>query len=176
MSFRNTIAAALAAGLFATTALAHDGVKITDAYAITSGANASSGAIFMQIENHSEKDDRLIGTASDVAARVELHEHVALADGVMKMQEVAGGIFLPAEETVGLKRGGYHVMLMGLSRLLVEGERFDLTLTFENAGEVTISVPLGPRHAGAGMMHEGQKHDAMGHGAMGEDGTLKMGN
>lgn len=42
-----------------------------------------------------------------------------------------------------------HLMLMGLSRKLNEGESFPLTLVFESAGEVAVEVPvLGPGATG----------------------------
>jgi copper(I)-binding protein len=41
-----------------------------------------------------------------------------------------------------LKRGGDHVMFMGLTRSLEHGDMIDLTLTFENAGQVVLTVPI----------------------------------
>jgi hypothetical protein len=58
------------------------------------------------------------------------------------MREVEGGIPLPAGETVMLERGGLHVMLMGLTAPLEDGADVDLTLVFETAGEVAVTVPV----------------------------------
>lgn len=41
-----------------------------------------------------------------------------------------------------LAPGGYHVMLIGLTGDLTEGMTFDLTLTFEKAGDVIIPVTV----------------------------------
>jgi hypothetical protein len=41
---------------------------------------------------------------------------------------------------VELKPGGYHVMLMELKQPLKNGDRFPLTLTFEKAGKIEVSV------------------------------------
>jgi len=60
----------------------------------------------------------------------------------MVMQEVKGGLEIPAGKTVELAPGGYHVMLMELAAPLKEGSTFDLTLTFEKAGEKTVSVEV----------------------------------
>jgi copper(I)-binding protein len=47
-------------------------------------------------------------------------------------------------------------MLLGLLRALAQGERIDLTLVFEKAGEIVVSVPVGePSGDGAG----GHGHD-----------------
>lgn len=45
-------------------------------------------------------------------------------------------------------RDGYHLMLMNLTRPLVEGERFNMTLMFQQAGELEVEVEvLKPRGA-----------------------------
>ena len=54
-----------------------------------------------------------------------------MVDNVMKMREV-NGVDLPANKTVELKPGGYHVMLMGLNAQAKVGDVIPLTLIFEN--------------------------------------------
>ena len=127
---------------FASPVLAADGVTIVDPYARVMGANAKTGAAFMVIENHADADDRLIGAASDVAERVELHTHKADANGTMRMMEVPEGFPVPAHGDHALARGGDHVMLLGLKRPLAQGDTFTVTLTFERSGEVTVEVPV----------------------------------
>lgn len=63
------------------------------------------------------------------------------------MQEVVGGIGILANGSIAMARGGYHVMLMGLKNPLVEGKTFELTLTFEKAGTLTLTVPVGQNNA-----------------------------
>jgi periplasmic copper chaperone A len=71
---------------------AQDGVHVENAYALTSGPGAMSGAVFFEIVNHSASaDDRLIAVSSDVAQRVELHTHLIDANGVARMVEVEDG-------------------------------------------------------------------------------------
>ncbi len=60
----------------------------------------------------------------------------------MVMQEMVDGLPLPAGETVSLAPGGYHVMLIGLVEPLETGDEFDVTLDFENADDVTITVTV----------------------------------
>jgi hypothetical protein len=135
-------AAALAALLaLPTTASAHDGVTISDAYArVLPGSNA--GAAFMVIENHQEEGDRLVSAVSRFAERVEFHSHRQSADGMMEMIELTGGIAIPAGGTHALARGGDHVMFLGLTERLADGDVLSVTLTFERAGEVTVDVPV----------------------------------
>ncbi len=59
----------------------------------------------------------------------------------MMMQEV-GEIALPAGETVSLEPGGFHVMLLEIASPLELGQKFDLTLTFENGGEKVVEVQV----------------------------------
>jgi copper(I)-binding protein len=60
----------------------------------------------------------------------------------MKMTKLDDGMIIPAGGMHALKRGGDHVMFMGLARSLEHGDMFELTLTFEHAGDVTLTVPV----------------------------------
>lgn len=100
-----------------------------------------TGASYMVIENAGAGADHLIGGSTDVADVVEIHEMFEEND-VMVMRPVAGGIEVPAGGLVTLEPGGYHVMLIGLTRDLTDGMIFDLTLTFEQAGDVVVPVTV----------------------------------
>lgn len=107
----------------------------------------------MMLMNRSDQDDTLIEVRSDVAKRIELHTHIDNGDGIMKMTQIEGGIAVPAGGMHMLERGGDHVMLMGLTRSLVQGETVNLTLVFEEAGEVKIEVPVDNARKGAQSAH-----------------------
>lgn len=100
-----------------------------------------TGAAFMTITNAGSEPDHLIAGKTDVAGTVEIHEMFEKGD-VMVMQPVDGGLEVPAGGSVTLEPGGYHVMLIGLTKDLTAGMTFDLTLTFENAGDVVIQVTV----------------------------------
>jgi hypothetical protein len=152
-----------------------EGLHIHDAYARSMGGVGASGAVFFLLHNHSEADDRLIAARSDVAQRVELHTHKDDGNGVMQMVEIEGGIPLPAGEMHELARGGDHVMLMGLTRELKDGDAFALTLVFESGAEVTLDVPVdNARKPAAGAMEHdhghGHEHGTKDDGAMNHTG------
>jgi periplasmic copper chaperone A len=108
------------------------GPKIDRAWARATPGAAKTGAVYFRIK--SSIDDRLIGLASPVAHKAELHTHVE-EQGVMQMREVEGGLAVPADQGVELKAGGLlHVMLIDLKKPLKAGDRFPITLTFEKAG------------------------------------------
>ncbi|MBD0866636.1 MAG: copper chaperone PCu(A)C [Rhodobacteraceae bacterium] len=128
------------------------GIQVTDAYARASGPGARAGAAFMVITNPTSTDDRLVAATSDVAVRTMLHTHVETADGVMQMRHDMDGFPIPAEGQHMLMRGGDHVMFIGLTRALTHGDIITVTLTFEQAGDVVVEIPVdlerrGP-HAG----------------------------
>lgn len=131
--------AAIAATLLLSSAALAE-IMVKDPYVRASTPTSASGAAFMQLMNMGDDDDTLVGASSDVAGRVELHTHTEDANGVMRMGEIEGGIPVPAGETAMLKRGGMHVMFMGLNGPLEQGAEIDVTLTFEKAGDVQVKV------------------------------------
>ena len=161
MSFKLRIAAAAAAIALATPLFA-DGIKVDDPYARVSTMKSTSGAAFMMIHNETGEADHLVGVKSDIARRVELHTHIEDANGVMKMTHVEEGFELPADGMIEMKRGGKHVMFMGLNSPLEHGDTVNVTLIFEKAGEVAVEVPVDlerkPMQGGAGhsSMKQGQ--------------------
>lgn len=114
-------------------------ISISDPWARTTmqGDNSASYLVI----NNSGDTDRLIGVRGDIATSIELHT-VENADGVMKMQPVEGGISVPAHGTQLLQPGGFHIMLIGVSRDLKAGDRFALTLTFATVGDVSVTVTV----------------------------------
>ena len=64
-----------------------------------------------------------------------------MGGGMMTMQPVES-IAVPAGETVELKPGGYHVMLLEVKKVLAVGDTIDVTLTFEKAGEVKATAEV----------------------------------
>lgn len=142
------------------------GIMIKDAYARASSMSAKSGAAFMEIVNHSGADDRLIAVRSDAAKKVELHTHIADDNGVMKMREVENGFAIPAQGSHMLQRGGDHIMLMGLTAPLVDGEEISATLVFEGKGEIEVTIPVDLNRKPSAMHHGKMKHGEMDHSKM----------
>ena len=134
--------AVLASAAFSTGVAAEDTVRVEGAYARSASINAKTGAIFMVLVNPTSEDDRLTGVRSDSAARVELHTHEEGGDGVMRMVHLEDGMVVPAGGRHVLERGGDHVMLMGLTVGLAQGDTVPVTLVFERAGEITLEVPV----------------------------------
>lgn len=132
-------------------------ITIGHPWSRAAGAN-TNGAAYMTLRNTGREADRLVSASTPIARTVELHTHVRDGD-VMRMRPVRD-IAVPAGETVRLRPGGLHVMLIDLTRPLNAGETIPLTLRFEKAGEVTIAVPVRPAGAaGPGQQgHGGHRH------------------
>jgi periplasmic copper chaperone A len=146
-------------------------IVVADPYARATPAGAMSGAVYMTLDNKTNAADRLISASSNVAAQVQIHE-MSMVNGVMQMRQLADGLPVPAGESVVLKPGGYHVMLIGLKRQLAAGETLPLTLTFEKAGNISVTVPIKAMgsmqdsHGDMGKMNGMQNTKPDGMGAM----------
>ncbi len=117
-----------------------EGVEAHD-YWVRAAMAGGNSAAYMLLHNHGTEADALIAVSSDVAEAAELHLSKINADGTMEMIQQEK-IELPADGEVELSPGGYHIMLIGLKQDLVAGSEITLTLTFEHAGEVTLTVPV----------------------------------
>jgi copper(I)-binding protein len=95
---------------------------------------------FRGIQNKGEQPDRLTGATSPQAQRVAMHL-MSTQGSIMQMREVSV-VDLPPNSTTLFRhnKGGYHLMLVGLKQALKDGDRFDITLTFERAGRQTVNV------------------------------------
>jgi copper(I)-binding protein len=159
MSFKATILAASAAAALALPAFAGPEISIHDPFARAAGATAVAGAAFFMIHNSGDEDDRLIAAESDISKRVELHTHIAEGD-VMRMVEVEEGFPVPAGGMHALKRGGDHVMFMGLTRPMAQGDSVAVTLVFEKSGRIEVEIPVDlERGEDAPMMMDGAGMD-----------------
>lgn len=113
-------------------------IEVKDAWIRgTVGGQKATGA-FMSLTSRAPA--RLVAASSPAAGAVEIHS-MKMDGGVMRMSAV-DGVELPANQTVKLAPGGYHVMLMDLKRTLKTGERVPLRLTFELAGKKRETVEV----------------------------------
>lgn len=106
-------------------------------------ANGVSAA-YMHIENASDQPDVLLSVTSDVSDDTQVHQTIVDAAGVAKMEHMMGGIEIPAQGSIDLAPGGYHVMMMNLKRPLAVGETIQLTLNFQSGVVITFEVPVMP--------------------------------
>lgn len=106
----------------------------------TDGAtDQTMSAAFMDLTNPGDVDVRLVSAKADFATMVELHRMTEV-DGKKVMEAAPDGILIEAGSHRHLVSGGYHIMLMGLTRELPIGEEVSLELTFDNGQVETITA------------------------------------
>ena len=113
-------------------------VEITDAWVRATGQGQKATGAFMNLT--AKKATRLVGIKTDAAAVAEVHE-MTMDKDVMRMRPIPV-LDLPAGQTVSLKPGGYHVMLMNLKEPLPVDSHVQLTLLFEDAAGVKSQQDL----------------------------------
>lgn len=120
-------------------------IRILDPFAVIL-PGAMSGGIYLTIHNAGLQDDRLVGVRTDAAKRAELHMSMLSDDGISQMHAMPEGVVIPAGGELSLARGGAHIMLMGPTQSYAEGDMIEITLVFDGAEEITVTVPVDPRH------------------------------
>lgn len=131
-------------------------INVVDAKSFATAQGASTGAVFMTIQNPGTESDRLIGVSTSVSPTVELHRTAVDESGVMTMSKLDGIDLIAGSDTL-LNSDGLHIMLLGLTTPLVEGTTFDVTLDFEKAGDMVVPVTV--VSAGATMIDDHSGHE-----------------
>lgn len=137
-----------------------DGIEVIHPNIPAPPASAKSAAVYMAISNNTAEAERLIGVETPLAKQAALHTTEQGTGGVVRMIKLEG-VDIPAGETVVLEPGGMHVMLMGLTGQVREGDMVPATLIFEKAGRVDLEFMVDPAE---GMDHSTMSHDATGAG------------
>lgn len=116
-------------------------IAVSGAYARASATPvAKTAAVYVTIVNAGPADDRLVSVSTPAARAAMLHRS-EVVDGVARMEHVET-FAIPAGERIEMAPGGLHVMLMGLDRPLKEGDTLALTLSFADAGPMTVDVAV----------------------------------
>lgn len=113
-------------------------IQIGHIWARATAKGATAASVYVPLLNKGTKPDNLVIIRTPVAEEAMLHES-KIVDGVSQMTMLDDLLLLP-NQPVAMRPGGKHIMLMGMKRQLIEGESFPLTLKFQNAGEITVSV------------------------------------
>ena len=117
-----------------------DSLRIDHRLARATPPGAKTGAVFFTIFNVGNTTDRLLRASTPMAAGVVLHQMVL--DGEMMKMRAVPSLEIRSGGRLELKPNGYHLMLLDLKQPLKIGEKFPLTLTFERAGAVLVSIPV----------------------------------
>lgn len=117
-------------------------MNISDSYVREMPPASKNTAAYMQLKNMTDKPIKLLEVKSDIAKKIELHNIVS-EKGLLKMQPQPF-IEVKANNTLTLKPGSYHIMMMGMKRQVKQGEQVKMTLTFEGGITRELTVPVKP--------------------------------
>ena len=113
-----------------------DAIGVDNAFILGGADNAplapgSSASMFLAIYNGGNSADKLLSVS---------------APGTATSVQVAGGsVAVPAQDTAYLTGPAPKVVLRGLTSALRSGPTVTVILTFQNAGAMTLTVPVEPR-------------------------------
>jgi copper(I)-binding protein len=126
------------------TVLAHGAsvgtLRIEHPYGVQNPTDSSQWLVFFRgMRNSGKQADRLLRASSPVAGEVVLQR--VLATGPKEPLAMAS-IEIPANANLPMRhnRGEYRLLITNLKQAIKAGDRFDLTLTFENAGTEKVTV------------------------------------
>ncbi|MFC4158564.1 copper chaperone PCu(A)C [Chitinimonas lacunae] len=157
-SFVNRIAMVLLGACSLVAAQAHEfkagKLEIHHPWARATPTGASTGAVYLKINNAGDQADTLLGASNPaLAERIEIHNHVN-DQGVMRMRQV-DQVPVPAKGSALLAPGGFHIMLINLKKPLPQGANLPLTLRFAKAGQVKVEIKVEPVDVDAAGLHAG---------------------
>jgi len=112
-----------------------EALSVRDAWARAADSGANT-AIYFTLANGGTVADTLKDVASGDAELTEMHISTQHG-GMMRMSRVTA-LPVPADDSVSFRPLGAHVMLMRVTRPLVEGDTVTTTLSFGSGKTLTV--------------------------------------
>jgi copper(I)-binding protein len=109
---------------------ANDELVFEQAYVRALPPTQTVTAAFMRLVNNSNAPIVIIGAQSTISEKAEIHAH-SHRNGMMRMERV-NRISVPAHGEFILASGGHHLMLIGLKKTLLEGDKVVIELQAED--------------------------------------------
>lgn len=136
---------------------------VTNPWTRATPNGATVGAGYFTITNKSARNDRLTGGTFEGADHVEIHE-IKMNGSVMTMRHLKSGLEIKAGKSVTFSPGSYHLMFIGLNKLLEKDSSAKGVLTFEKAGNIDVEYKveaigaIGSSDAGSSGGPAGEEH------------------
>jgi len=115
-------------------------VVVQQPWARATPGGAKTGAAYMTLINNGASADRLLSATTPLADQVQFHKETE-DNGVSRMRE-ARNVELEPGAKITFKPGEMHMMLVGLKQPLIEEQALPLTLQFERAGNIDVTMPI----------------------------------
>lgn len=122
-------------------------LEVSKAWTPAVGRSGADAPLYMTIVNRGGEPDELLRIRCPVAHFSEKRatDH---GEGAPSAREVKA-IPVPANDTVTLKPGGYHLMLLKTTQELRQGEEFSCAVSFKKAGSRQLKVTVAAEGAQA---------------------------
>ena len=117
--------------------VATDQVKFSNAWVKMPMPGMQMTAGFVDIENVTTSDIRVVAVRTSFSANSELH-NMAMVNSVMQMRRAIDGWVITPGATLTLAPGGNHAMLMGLMNKLKNQSEVLLEFNIEGIGWVSV--------------------------------------
>ena len=102
--------------------------------------NASAMAGYMRIVNNTKQDNSLVSASSNAFKVIEFHRSVE-KDGMYKMIRHEK-LVVPQQQSLELKPGDFHLMLITPKQSLKEGDTVSVELNFSDQSKVIVEMPV----------------------------------
>jgi len=126
--------------LFAETSTTNEHISFTKPWIRLLPPTVTNTAGYVAINNSSNQADELLAIWSPTINSMSVHQ-TKQVDGLLKMLK-AENTTIPAKGQLVMQPGGYHMMLMGLEKPLIENDTILIYFEFERAGIVHVSFPI----------------------------------
>lgn len=129
-------------------------------------ADKGMTAAFGTLTNTSGTEATIVSATTPDSSSMELHE-VVDDNGQMVMQPVPGGFPVPANGTLTMEPGGYHMMLMDVTTPIKAGQDVAFTISCSDGGTVDFTAQSREFEGGAeeyqneGMTDMGKAGESM---------------
>lgn len=135
------LAALLAGAACAADAPPNEPLAVTGAFLFAPITPAQAGG-YLTLHNRGMHSDTLVGVTADWAVEGMIHRTIE-EEGRVRMMHL-DRLAVPARDSVVLRPGGLHLMLLHLARLPAAGDTVEWTLHFASGATIQVTAPVHP--------------------------------
>ena len=111
-------------------------LAIDDAWIRSGPPNSKTFAGYLKFTNRSSTEISIKELKSNAFEKIEMHSSLT-KDGISSMKKL-NALEIPANSSLNLKPGGYHLMLNSPNKMIKESDLIELMIYFEVEGSIKI--------------------------------------
>jgi hypothetical protein len=135
---------------------ANENIGITDIWISEAPPTVSILAAYATIQNTSNEAQTLITVTSPIFSKIELHLSKVIDD--MATMEKQDSLIIPAQGSIQLSPGAYHLMLFDPEVPLKAGDSATITFTFADGTSNTVEATVEKRNNESHEHHHDHEH------------------